>query len=92
MFDLGRLMNGQGVHHGAEKLLLKCGWSADGERITCGSADRNVHCWDATTGAQLALLGGHKASVNEVLFHPTRPGVVASCGSDKQIFLGPLGV
>lgn len=29
-----------GVHHGAEKLLLRCSWSPDGERVSCGSADR----------------------------------------------------
>ena len=29
-----------GVHHGAEKLLLKCNWSYDGEYISAGSADR----------------------------------------------------
>ncbi len=29
-----------GVHHGAEKLLLKCGWSPDQEFLTAGSADR----------------------------------------------------
>lgn len=29
-----------GVHHGAEKGLLRCAWSKDGELVTCGSADR----------------------------------------------------
>lgn len=29
-----------GVHHGAEKLLLKCSWSYDGEYVSAGSADR----------------------------------------------------
>lgn len=28
--------------HNFEKLLLKCAWSPDGSRITCGSADRMV--------------------------------------------------
>jgi Prp8 binding protein len=27
--------------------------------------------------------------VNDVVFHPTEP-IVASCGSDKKIFLGEL--
>ena len=30
----------QGHRHGAEKLLLKCSWASNGERVTCGSADR----------------------------------------------------
>lgn len=29
-----------GVHHGAEKLLLKSSWSYDGEYVSGGSADR----------------------------------------------------
>lgn len=34
-------------------------------------------------------LPGHKGSVNDVIFHPT-DSIVASCGSDKQIYLGEL--
>ena len=80
----------QGVHHGAEKTLLRAAWSADGERVTCGSADRNVHVWDSASAEEVHLLGGHKASVNDVVFHPAKQNVIASGGSDKQIFLGPL--
>lgn len=29
-----------GLRHGAEKVLLRCSWSPDGERVTGGSADR----------------------------------------------------
>lgn len=80
-----------GVHHGAEKNLLKCAWSPDQEMISCGSADRVVHIWDASNARPLYLLGGHKGSVNDVIFHPTQP-IVASCGSDKTIYLGELAV
>ncbi|KAJ1397354.1 hypothetical protein B484DRAFT_407032, partial [Ochromonadaceae sp. CCMP2298] len=31
-----------GVHHGAEKLLLRCGWSPDQAMVSAGSADRLV--------------------------------------------------
>jgi Prp8 binding protein len=79
----------EGGTHGAEKLLLKCSWSADQERVACGSADRMVHVWDAASGQTMYYLPGHKGSVNEVIFHPTE-SIVASCGSDKQIFLGEL--
>jgi Prp8 binding protein len=78
-----------GVHHGAEKQLLRCAWSADQERVACGSADRMVHVWDATSGETLYLLPGHKGSVNDVIFHP-HSSVIASCGSDKLIYLGEL--
>jgi Prp8 binding protein len=78
-----------GVHHGAEKNLLKCSWSPDGERIACGSACRNVHIWDTLTTEILYKLPGHKGSVNEVIFHPNEP-IIASCSSDGTIYLGEL--
>jgi Prp8 binding protein len=78
-----------GVHHGAEKNLLKCSWAADGERVASGSADRNVHVWDVSSGQEEYLLGGHQASVNDVIFHPKEP-VIASAGSDSKIYLGEL--
>ena len=55
-----------GIHHGAEKLLLRCSWSPDGEKITAGSADRMVHIWETSQFQQLPSWPGHKASVNEV--------------------------
>lgn len=50
---------------------------------------RIVHIWDSTTAERVYYLPGHKGSVNEIIFHPQEP-VIASCGSDKQIFLGEL--
>lgn len=79
----------RGGHHGAEKLLLRCAWSAEGEFVACGSADRNVHIWHSASEEQKYLLGGHKASVNDVQFHP-KADIIASAGSDKQIYLGHL--
>ena len=35
----------------------------------------------------VSQLPGHKGSVNEAVFHPKEP-IIASCGSDKQIYLG----
>jgi Prp8 binding protein len=81
----------QGATHGAEKNLLRCAWSADQNFVTCGSADRMVHIWDALSGKQLYYLPGHKGSVNDVVFHAKEP-IIASCSTDKQIFLGELGV
>ena len=78
-----------GVHHGAEKVLLKCNWSPNGDKVTCGSADRIVHIWDSDTGTQQYYLPGHKGSVNDVIFHPTEP-IIASCSTDKTIYIGEL--
>ena len=41
------------MHHGAEKGLLRASWSPDGESVTCGSADRIVHIWDASSGNKM---------------------------------------
>ena len=78
-----------GHAHNYEKQLLRCAWSPDGKQVTAGSADRNVYIWEAESGSLQYKLPGHKGSVNEVVFHPTEP-IVASCSSDKTIYLGEL--
>ncbi|XP_002739808.1 U5 small nuclear ribonucleoprotein 40 kDa protein-like [Saccoglossus kowalevskii] len=79
----------QGAQHNFEKNLLRCSWSSDGSKIASGSADRFVYVWDTTTRRILYKLPGHNGSVNEVDFHPQEP-VVASCASDKKIYLGEI--
>eukprot|EP01107_Rhizomastix_libera_P006896 TRINITY_DN2111_c0_g1_i2.p1 TRINITY_DN2111_c0_g1~~TRINITY_DN2111_c0_g1_i2.p1 ORF type:complete len:337 (-),score=67.36 TRINITY_DN2111_c0_g1_i2:93-1103(-) len=39
----------QGHQHNFEKHLLRCAWSPDGQRVTCGSSDRLVNVWDTTS-------------------------------------------
>lgn len=76
-------------HSRAERALLRCAWSADGERVTAGSADRTVYVWCSRTRDLLYALPGHRGVVHESVFHPTEP-VVASCSSDRTIYLGEL--
>jgi Prp8 binding protein len=78
-----------GHAHNFEKALLRCAWSPDGKKVTAGSADRNVYIWELESGSLLYKLPGHKGSVNEVVFHPSEP-IVASCSTDKHIYLGEL--
>ncbi len=78
-----------GHMHNFEKNLLRCDWAPDGLRVTCGSADRSVHVWDADSGRLLYKLPGHTGSVNEVVFHPKEP-IVTSASSDKSLFMGEL--
>ncbi|TPP57985.1 U5 small nuclear ribonucleoprotein 40 kDa [Fasciola gigantica] len=78
-----------GHQHTFEKNMLRCAWSADGRRITCGSGDRYVHVWDVSTRQLVYKLPGHTASVNETAFHPCEP-ILLSVGSDKKIFLGEI--
>ncbi|CAM9628302.1 unnamed protein product [Chrysoparadoxa australica] len=60
----------QGAMHGAEKTLLRCSWSGDGDMVAAGSSDRSVHIWDEPTGEELYLLPGHSGPVNEVSSGP----------------------
>lgn len=80
-----------GHQHTFEKNLLRCDWSADGHQVTCGSADRNVYIWDATSRKLMYKLPGHNGSVNDATFHPKEP-IIASASSDKSIYLGELVV
>ena len=76
-----------GVHHGAEKLMLRCAWSSNQEYLSCGSADKIVHLYEGNHYRELCGWPGHKASVNEVIFHPTE-NILASCSSDRSIIIG----
>jgi Prp8 binding protein len=78
-----------GAQHNFEKNLIKCNWSADGQRVAAGSSARFVYVWDTTSRQILYRLPGHAGSVNEVDFHPTEP-IIGSGGSDKRAYLGEL--
>ena len=78
-----------GHQHNFEKNLLRCAWNNDDTLITAGSADRFVCVWSATEGRMVQRLGGHHGSVNEVDFHPHKD-IIASCSSDKTIYIGEL--
>jgi Prp8 binding protein len=77
----------EGCPHGMEKHLLKPCWSAEGDMIAAGGADRSVVVWDVMTRKILYKLPGHKGCVTEVDWHPKEP-VLLSSSTDKNIFLG----
>ena len=58
-------------------------------QVTAGSADQMVYIWEVASRRLLYKLPGHKGSVNEAVFHPQEP-IMASAGSDKQLYLGEL--
>lgn len=60
-------------------------------QVTGGSADRMVYVWEVSSRRLMYKLPGHNGSVNEAAFHPQEP-IIASAGSDKQIYLGELAL
>ncbi|XP_026473601.1 U5 small nuclear ribonucleoprotein 40 kDa protein isoform X1 [Ctenocephalides felis] len=78
-----------GHHHNYEKNLLRCTWSLDGSKVSCGSADRFLYIWDTTSRRILYKLPGHNGSVNDVKFHPNEP-IILSASSDKTLYLGEI--
>jgi Prp8 binding protein len=79
------------VVYGMDKNLLRCAWSSNGTKISCGSADipTHVYIWDSRTTRLLYRLPGHKGAVNDVDFHPFEP-IIASASSDRTIYLGEI--
>uniref|UniRef100_A0A1I7VFB2 U5 small nuclear ribonucleoprotein 40 kDa protein n=1 Tax=Loa loa TaxID=7209 RepID=A0A1I7VFB2_LOALO len=68
-----------GHQHNFEKNLLKCTWSPDNNRISCGSSDRYVYVWDVSSRRVLYKLPGHQGSVNATDFHPKEPILITLC-------------
>lgn len=52
-----------GHSHSYEKLMLRCGWAADGELVACGSADGIVNIWNTANNKLVHRLTGHNGSV-----------------------------
>jgi len=78
-----------GIQHNFEKNMLRCGWSADGSKISAGSSDRFVYIWETASTRILYKLPGHRGSVNDVDFHPKEP-IIASASSDQTVYLGEI--
>jgi WD40 repeat protein len=61
----------------------QCAWTPDGKHVGAGSADRNVHIWETSTGKTAYLLPGHKVRVwffscrhsSLILFFTLSPGL-----------------
>ncbi|KAN0060973.1 hypothetical protein ACQY0O_006707 [Thecaphora frezii] len=74
---------------GFENLLIKAGWSSDGERVVAGGADRTCTIWDVESSAILYKLPGHRGTCTAAALHPREP-IVVSCSTDMTILLGEI--
>ncbi|SPO21621.1 probable U5 snRNP-specific 40 kD protein (novel WD-40 repeat protein) [Ustilago trichophora] len=74
---------------GFENLLIRAGWSADGEKVVAGGADRTCTIWDVESSTILYKLPGHKGTCTAAVFHPKEP-IVVSSSTDMTLLLGEI--
>ncbi|KAI9782068.1 MAG: hypothetical protein M1816_002009 [Peltula sp. TS41687] len=62
-------------------------WSATGQHIATGSADRALRIWDPTkpTPKSSTSLTGHTGAIERVAWNPTRDNELASASSDGTV-------
>ncbi|KAI1311618.1 WD repeat-containing protein 26 [Mortierella claussenii] len=57
------------------------------EILCAGSENGKLHFWDVETGEMILVLEEHSKHSGWSAFHPTMPGLMASCSDDNHIIL-----
>lgn len=78
-----------GAVNNFESALIRVAWSAEGEALAVGSADRVAYVFDVESGAIRHRLPGHTGVVTSVAWHPSQP-ILATASSDKRVFVGEV--
>ncbi|KAI8387987.1 WD40-repeat-containing domain protein [Radiomyces spectabilis] len=62
--------------------ILDVKWSTDDTTLATASGDRNICLWDVESKVCLAVLKGHKSSLNSINWHPTNQNLLVSASKD----------
>ncbi|ROT43710.1 WD repeat-containing protein [Sodiomyces alkalinus F11] len=72
--------------HTSGKYLIRSAFGGANESfVLSGSEDGNILIWHKNTGAVVERLPGHAPRANAVVFNPTNPFMIASCGDDGLV-------
>jgi WD40 repeat protein len=74
---------------GHEDLVRSVAFSADGQYLTSGSADKTIKIWDLISKKETQTLAGHKLAVSAVAFS-ANDKLLASGSADKTIKIWDL--
>ncbi|UKZ83496.1 hypothetical protein TrVFT333_011305 [Trichoderma virens FT-333] len=72
-------------HTGGEFLIRSAFGGANESFVMSGSEDGNILIWHKNIGAAVERLPGHQPRCNAVVWNPTDPCMLASCGDDGRI-------
>ncbi|KAF9992480.1 hypothetical protein BGZ79_003030 [Entomortierella chlamydospora] len=68
-------------------LIMPTFCGPNGEILCAGSENGKLNFWDVETGEQIMVLEEHSKHTGWTAFHPTMPGLMASCSDDNHIIL-----
>jgi WD40 repeat protein len=74
-------------HAGLFAAIKTIAISPDLPMVATGSEDTTIRLWDIDTGVGLGILNGHQQSIDAIVFHPHKSGLLYSSGKDGLIKL-----
>ncbi|PSB50284.1 hypothetical protein C7B77_22960 [Chamaesiphon polymorphus CCALA 037] len=74
-------------HAGLFAAIKTIAISPDLPIVATGSEDTTIRLWNIDTGEGLGILTGHQQSIDTIVFHPHKSGLLYSSGKDSLIKL-----